>query len=48
MSLNEQQIAKLNKVQLDDSWKYGLSEFLLSPKMDALKTFLIEEKKQTR
>lgn len=45
MSLNEQQIAKLNKVQLDDSWKYGLSEFLLSPKMDALKTFLIEEKK---
>ena len=45
MSLNEQQIAKLNKVQLDDSWKYGLSDFLLSPKMDALKTFLIEEKK---
>ncbi|AUX89252.1 uracil-DNA glycosylase [Acinetobacter sp. ACNIH1] len=45
MSLNEQQIAKLNKVQLDDSWKYGLSEFLLSPKMDALKTFLIEEKR---
>lgn len=45
MSLNEQQIAKLNKVQLDDSWKYGLSEFLLSSKMDALKTFLIEEKK---
>lgn len=45
MSLNEQQIAKLNKVQLDDSWKYGLSEFLLSPKMDALKTFLIKEKK---
>lgn len=45
MSLNEQQIVKLNKVQLDDSWKYGLSEFLLSPKMDALKTFLIEEKK---
>ena len=35
MSLNEQQIAKLN----------GLSDFLLSPKMDALKTFLIEEKK---
>ncbi|MGI1794108.1 uracil-DNA glycosylase [Acinetobacter variabilis] len=45
MSLNEQQIAKLNRVQLDDSWKYGLSDFLLSPKMDALKTFLIEEKK---
>ncbi len=48
MSLNEQQIAKLNKVQLDDSWKYGLSEFLLSPKMDALKTFLIEEKKANK
>jgi len=45
MSLTEQQIAKLNTVQLDDSWKYGLSDFLLSPKMDALKTFLIEEKK---
>ena len=45
MSLNEQQIAKLNKVQLDESWKYGLSDFLLSPKMDTLKTFLIEEKK---
>lgn len=45
MSLNEQQMAKLNKVQLDESWKYGLSEFLLSPKMDELKAFLVEEKK---
>ncbi|WP_244782843.1 uracil-DNA glycosylase [Acinetobacter sp. F-1] len=45
MSLNEQQLAKLNKVQLDESWKYGLSEFLLSPKMDQLKAFLVEEKK---
>ena len=45
MSLNEQQLAKLNKVQLDESWKYGLSEFLLSPKMDELKAFLVEEKK---
>lgn len=45
MSLNEQQLAKLNKVQLDESWKYGLSEFLLSPKMDELKAFLIEEKR---
>ncbi|MFZ0022656.1 uracil-DNA glycosylase [Acinetobacter sp.] len=45
MSLNEQQLAKLNKVQLDESWKYGLSEFLLSPKMDELKAFLLEEKK---
>jgi len=30
---------------LDESWKYGLSEFLLSPKMDELKAFLVEEKK---
>lgn len=45
MSLNEQQLAKLNKVQLDESWKYGLSEFLLSPKMDELRAFLVEEKK---
>lgn len=45
MSLNEQQLAKLNKVQLDESWKYGLSEFLLSPEMDELKAFLVEEKK---
>lgn len=45
MSLNEQQLAKLNKVQLDESWRYGLSEFLLSPKMDELRAFLVEEKK---
>ena len=45
MSLNEQQLAKLNKVQLDESWKYALSDFLLSPKMDQLKAFLLEEKK---
>ncbi len=24
-------------------WKYGLSEFLLSPKMDELKDFLVQE-----
>ncbi|MEB5929960.1 uracil-DNA glycosylase [Acinetobacter schindleri] len=42
--LTEQQIAKLNKVQLDESWKYSLSDFLLGAKMDALKNFLIEEK----
>ncbi|MCO8092772.1 uracil-DNA glycosylase [Acinetobacter lwoffii] len=45
MSLNEQQLAKLSKVQLDESWKYALSDFLLSPKMDQLKAFLLEEKK---
>lgn len=45
MSLTEQQLEKLSKVQLDESWKYGLSEFLLSPRMDELKAFLVEEKK---
>jgi len=48
MSLNEQQLAKLNKVQLDESWKYGLSEFLLSPKMDELKAFFVEENKKDK
>ena len=38
MSLNEQQLAKLNKVQLDESWKYGLSEFeeLVTTKVQVL------------
>lgn len=45
MSLTDQQLAKLEKVQLDASWKYGLSEFLLSQKMDELKEFLVQEKK---
>ena len=44
MSLTDQQLAKLEKVQLDASWKDGLSEFLLSPKMDELKAFLVQEK----
>ncbi len=43
MSFTEEQQAKLNKVQLDAGWKYGLSEFLLSPKMDELKDFLVQE-----
>lgn len=43
--LTEQQIAKLNRVQLDDSWKYELSDFLLGSKMESLRTFLIEEKR---
>ncbi|WOE32068.1 MULTISPECIES: uracil-DNA glycosylase [unclassified Acinetobacter] len=45
MSLTDQQLAKLEKVQLEASWKYGLSDFLLSQKMDELKEFLIQEKK---
>jgi len=44
MSLSEQQQAQLEKVQLEASWKYGLSDFLLSPKMDELKDFLVQEK----
>jgi len=44
MSLTDQQLAKLEKVQLDASWKYGLSDFLLSQQMDELKAFLVQEK----
>ena len=45
MPLTDLQLAKLEKVQLEASWKDSLSEFLLSPKMDELKDFLIQEKK---
>ncbi|MBP8013305.1 MAG: uracil-DNA glycosylase [Acinetobacter sp.] len=48
MSFTEQQYASLNKVQLDESWKYNLAEFLLSPKMDALRDFLLQEKQQNK
>ncbi|WP_168416409.1 uracil-DNA glycosylase [Acinetobacter indicus] len=48
MSLTEQQHAKLEKVQLDASWKYALSDFLLGGKMDALKAFLLEEKQANK
>ena len=48
MSFTEQQYASLNKVQLDESWKYNLTEFLLSPKMDALRDFLLQEKQQNK
>src|SRR5690606_12669390 len=44
MSLTEQQQAQLDKIQLDASWKGVLSDFLLSPKMDELRQFLIAEK----
>ena len=44
MSVTEQQQAQLDKIQLDASWKGALSEFLLSPKMDELKQFLLSEK----
>ena len=48
MSFTEQQYASLNKVQLDESWKYNLAEFLLSPQMDALRGFLLQEKQQNK
>ncbi|RZJ21450.1 uracil-DNA glycosylase [Acinetobacter sp. UBA3106] len=44
MSLTEQQQTKLDKIQLEASWKNALSEFLLSAKMDDLKQFLVTEK----
>ncbi|WP_180170793.1 uracil-DNA glycosylase [Acinetobacter sp. YH12027] len=48
MSLTEEQQAKLAKVQLEPSWKYALSEFLLSPRMDELKDFLLQQMKQDK
>ena len=48
MQLTEQQQAKLDRVQLDMSWKQPLATFLLSDQMDSLSTFLrheIQEKK---
>ena len=44
MQLTEQEKAKLDKVQLDVSWKDSLSSFLLSADMDQLKQFLLQEK----
>lgn len=44
MQLTEQQQDKLDKVQLDESWKNALSEFLLSDKMDHLRAFLQQQK----
>lgn len=44
MFFTEQQQEKLDKVQLDDSWKAVLGDFLLSAKMDELKQFLMQEK----
>ena len=43
MQFTEQQQEKLNKVQLDESWKISLSEFLLSQKMDHLREFLQQQ-----
>ena len=44
MQLSEPEQTKLNQVRLDQSWKNELAEFLLGQKMDALRSFLLEEK----
>ena len=44
MQLSELQQTKLNQVRLDQSWKEGLAEFLLSQQMDDLRSFLVAEK----
>lgn len=44
MSLTTQQLEKLSKIQLEDSWKMNLAEFLLSEKMESLKAFLLQQK----
>lgn len=44
MELTAEQQQKLNKVQLDQSWKQSLQDFLLGSKMDHLRTFLREQK----
>ncbi len=48
MSLTEQQQTKLDKIQLEASWKNALSEFLLSTQMDELKQFLVTEKQSEK
>ncbi|MCF9045319.1 uracil-DNA glycosylase [Acinetobacter nectaris] len=45
MSLTQQQQQKLDKVQLEPLWKDALQDFLIGPKMDHLRQFLLEEKK---
>lgn len=44
MQLTEQQQDKLNKVQLDESWKTSIADFLLGPRMEHLREFLHQEK----
>jgi len=44
MQLSELEQTKLNQVRLDQSWKEGLAEFLLSQQMDDLRSFLVTEK----
>lgn len=44
MQLSELEQTKLNQVRLDQSWKEGLADFLLSQQMDDLRSFLVTEK----
>ncbi|MBJ9984997.1 uracil-DNA glycosylase [Acinetobacter sp. S40] len=48
MQLTEQQQDKLGKVQLEQSWKYSLADFLLSPLMEQLRNFLMQEKQDQK
>lgn len=43
LTIEEQQ--KLDRIQLDESWKSQLQNFLIGPKMDQLRAFLLAEKK---
>ncbi|WP_343596115.1 uracil-DNA glycosylase [Acinetobacter sp.] len=48
MLLTEQQQQKLDKVQLESSWKNGLQEFLVGAQMEQLRTFLKDQKQQNK
>ncbi len=48
MSLTEQGQAKLNQIRLEPSWKAALADFLLSPKMEDLRNFLLKEKSENK
>lgn len=46
MSLTAEQ--KLDKVQLEATWKEALKDFLLSPQMDQLRQFLVQQKQENK
>ncbi|MBU3847738.1 MAG: uracil-DNA glycosylase [Candidatus Acinetobacter avistercoris] len=43
MQMTEQDMTKLNQVRLEEGWKNSLTEFLLSERMDQIRSFLKEE-----
>lgn len=43
MQMTEHDMAKLNQVRLEEGWKNSLTEFLLSERMDQIRSFLKEE-----